>query len=206
MSVLMDNYQHWDRQIETCLLVDDDTLDRTAIRQAFERQRPDAQVIEFGTLELARTYLDRAHADIVLLDNRLPDGLGSELAAELQRRPEMRDTPIFVITNDAVADLDHSVIGLSKDDLTPKALATLMSEFLKARRLATLASPEVLAAELLPDGEAGVAPAISRVIRLIRLSRAQISRSAPLSTIKALESAEDLLLAVSHFHAPDTRH
>ena len=206
MTIQMDTYQHWDRQIETCLLVDDDALDRTAIRRAIERQRPDAQVIEFGTLKDARSYLDRAHADIVLLDNRLPDGFGSELATELQRRPEMRDTPIFVITNDAVADLDHSVIALSKDDLTPQSLAALMSEFLKARRLASLASPEALAADLLPEGDAGIAPAISRVIRLIRLSRAQISRSAPLATIKALESAEDLLLAVSHFHAPDTRH
>ena len=206
MSVQPDTYQHWDRQIETCLLVDDDELDRAAVRHAIERQRPDAQVIEFGTLQEARTYLDRAHADIVLLDNRLPDGSGAELATDLQRRPDMSETPIFVITGTEISDLDHSVIALSKEDLTPQSLATLMSEFLKARRLATSTSPEELAATLLPTGRDGVPTAISRVIRLLRLSRAQVSRTAPLSTVKALETAEDLLLAVSHFHSADTRH
>lgn len=182
--------------LETCLIVDDDDFDRKQIRRVLERQRPSMQVIEFSALADARRYLDTAKADIILLDNHLPDGIGSELATELRGDPKHMESPIIVITNDDVSTLDHGVTALSKDDLNSKALSQLIWDYLKTRRIARQIAKGEASGDMKVDRN-GLAPAISRAIRTLRVARSQVVQTAPISAIAGLDQVEDILLAIS---------
>ncbi|MEM6609393.1 MAG: response regulator [Pseudomonadota bacterium] len=186
------------RVIETCLIVDDDAFDRDQMKQAIQRQRPDMQTFEFATLSEARMYLRTASADIILLDNRLPDGKGSDLARELRNNPRLSDTPIFVITGDAVSSLDHGVTALSKDDLNGHNLGELLAEFLKARRIARKSEAGQLVEDLGALMDSNLAPAFSRAIRTLRTARAQVTRTAPFATIHALDEVEEIMVALAN--------
>jgi two-component system KDP operon response regulator KdpE len=73
------------------LLVEDEELNRLLVKAIMARATDDAvrevELIEAGTLELARSALDGGRVDVVLLDVNLPDGNGLDLAAELADRP-----------------------------------------------------------------------------------------------------------------------
>ncbi|MBT8416363.1 MAG: response regulator [Silicimonas sp.] len=198
MNIPVQNYEHADRPMETCLLVDDDDFDRSQMRRVVERQRPGVQIVEFSTLAEAREFLGLGGAEFVMLDNRLPDGLGAEFARELRENPKMDNVPIVVITNDDLASLDQSISALSKDDLSAASLGAIISEFLKARRIATGGDTAKIIEELGSELEDNLAPAFSRAIRTLRTARSQIMRTAPLNAIEALEQVEDILMAVSH--------
>ena len=203
MSVQVDLYRHWDRQIEVFLIVDDDPLDRGQLRAAITRHRPDVQVVEFDTLAAAKTYLARAHADLIVLDNRLPDGLGSTLAVDLISRPGFETVPIFVVTGDDLVTLDHRLVALSKDDLSADTFSALLADYLRTRREKTRESAASLARRYLPNGRADAAAALSHAIRTLRVARAQCARSSPLATIGNLEAVEDILLALTDQNAQE---
>ena len=186
-----------DRVLETCLIVDDDSFDRSLLRQAVQRQRPDMQTFEFDKLSEARDYLKTAHADLILLDNRLPDGRGADLAVELRANPRLVDTPIIVVTGDDVSTLDHGVTALSKEELSATNLGELVAEFLKARRIERSTNEGRLVEAFGETMQESMAPALSRAIRTLRTARAQVTRSAPFGAIHALEEVEDILLAMS---------
>jgi DNA-binding response OmpR family regulator len=63
--------------VESILVVDDEPSIRHAIVRAFA----DATVREAGTCEEALTLVRDAYPDLVLLDQRLPDGDGLTLLA-----------------------------------------------------------------------------------------------------------------------------
>lgn len=94
------------------LLVEDEALNRALVRAILERRRdelPALELEEAGTIEAARDALARGPVDIILLDVRLPDGSGLDLARELQTdsQEEHRDRP-------AVAILSASVLALER--------------------------------------------------------------------------------------------
>jgi len=62
MNIPVQNHEHADRPMETCLLVDDDDFDRSQMRRVVERQRPGVQIVEFSTLAEARKFLGLAAA------------------------------------------------------------------------------------------------------------------------------------------------
>lgn len=186
-----------DKVLETCLIVDDDIFDRTQMKQAVQRDRPDLQTYEFGTMAEARAYLQTGGADIILLDNRLPDGRGVNLASELRRDPRHQDTPIIVITGDNIAEIDHGVVALSKDDLNARNIGEIVLEFLKARRIARGDEAAKLVEEFGMTLAENMQPAFSRAIRTLRAARAQVSRSAPFTAIHALDEVEDILVALA---------
>jgi len=195
------------RALETCLIVDDDVFDRTQMKQAVQRDRPEMQTFEFGTLAEARAYLKTAGADIILLDNRLPDGEGAALAAELGADPRHADTPIIVVTGDDVSKLDFGITALSKDDLSARNLGELVAEFLKARRIARGDDTARMVEEFGMTVSENLMPVFSRAIRTLRSARAQVSRSAPFSAIHGLDQVEDMLMALARVMGDkDTRH
>lgn len=74
-----------DRELRV-LLVEDEALNRALVRAILARQMPGGDVVlrEVETIGEARRVLDTERIDVVLLDVRLPDGNGLELAAELR--------------------------------------------------------------------------------------------------------------------------
>ena len=77
----------------------------------------------FGTLAMARSALDAAHYDLILLDLGMPDGDGMDLIRALRQRGVA--TPVLVITaRDALGD---RIRGLDSgaDDYLVKPFSTL---------------------------------------------------------------------------------
>jgi CheY-like chemotaxis protein len=70
------------------LLVEDEPANRALVRAILERARdprlPAIELREASTIGAARQMLDEEAPDVVLLDVRLPDGNGLDLAAEMR--------------------------------------------------------------------------------------------------------------------------
>lgn len=73
------------------LVVDDHRMFRQAVAAALDEEA-DVEVVEsVGTLAEARRSLEATDVDVILLDQRLPDGQGTHAAAELRAlRPKAR--------------------------------------------------------------------------------------------------------------------
>ncbi|MDP9271153.1 MAG: response regulator, partial [Chloroflexota bacterium] len=71
------------------LLLEDEALNRALVRATLARAEDprlrDAELTEAGTIAEARAALAASTFDMLLLDVRLPDGDGLELAASLPR-------------------------------------------------------------------------------------------------------------------------
>jgi two-component system KDP operon response regulator KdpE len=88
--------------IPQILLVEDEELNRALVRAILDRTRDpvlrSAQVVEATTLAEARSALALFQPDVILLDMNLPDGSGTDLAAELNQRPEAERPVIIALT------------------------------------------------------------------------------------------------------------
>lgn len=73
------------------LLVEDEELNRVLVRAILARATDDAireiELVEAGSLQVARDALEASSVDLILLDVNLPDGNGLSLAADLSTRP-----------------------------------------------------------------------------------------------------------------------
>jgi signal transduction histidine kinase len=67
----------------TLLVVDDDELDRMAVRRALSRARIDAEIDERPTAEAAIEAVQSRHYDCILLDYRLPGATGVDVLTML---------------------------------------------------------------------------------------------------------------------------
>jgi CheY-like chemotaxis protein len=135
----------------TILAVDDDPVIRTLIRailsQADDPAIRGALLREAGTLGEARRILADEPIDLLLLDVHLPDGLGLDLAAELQRRPG--DRPAIVALTASVLPADQQAAMKAGCDAflakpySATALVSVCSQLANQRATATAArSPE----------------------------------------------------------------
>lgn len=88
------------------LAVEDEALNRALLRASISRSGDErlmtAQVTEAATLADARAATRADTFDVVLLDRRLPDGDGFELATELRDSPGGQRPIIVALTADAV--------------------------------------------------------------------------------------------------------
>ncbi len=89
------------------LLVEDDDLNQALVRAILARSADPvlrgAQLVVAGSLAQARAALAAGAIDVVLLDMRLPDGNGLDLATELQRRGD-RASPVVIALSGAAAE------------------------------------------------------------------------------------------------------
>ncbi|WP_327007394.1 response regulator [Dactylosporangium sp. NBC_01737] len=73
------------------LLVEDEELNRVLVRAILARATDDVireiELVEAGSLQLARDALMESPVDVILLDVNLPDGNGLSLAADLSTQP-----------------------------------------------------------------------------------------------------------------------
>lgn len=119
------------------LVVDDDEVDRAAIRRALAKTGVDAEVSEAADFASARLALLTGSFDCAFLDFRLPGGDGLELL-RAAREAEV-DSPIIVMTchgdESLAVDLMRNGAGdyFPKSQLSPERLAQSMSRVLRVR-------------------------------------------------------------------------
>jgi two-component system, OmpR family, KDP operon response regulator KdpE len=90
------------------LSVEDEPLNRALLRASLARARKSrlsqAEFVEAPTLREARRLVTLSHYDLVLLDRRLPDGDGFQLARELTAMPAARRPVVVALTADAIPE------------------------------------------------------------------------------------------------------
>jgi DNA-binding response OmpR family regulator len=119
--ILVVEDSHDDRELIRCILADEYELSLAA------------------SLAEARDWLRNQLPDLILLDLRLPDGMGFELCAELRARAATRDIPLVFLT--AIGEIPKKVqaFALGADDYVEKPFAP---EELLARVARRLRKPE----------------------------------------------------------------
>ena len=96
------------------LLVEDDDLNQALVPAIVARSADPvlrgARVVAAGTLARARAVLAAGGVDVVLLDVRLPDGSGLDLAAELQGWGD-RACPAVILLSGAAAEHRNAALA-----------------------------------------------------------------------------------------------
>ena len=109
------------------LIVDDDPLDRAALRRALNRDALKfdaivADLVEVETLAAARDALKSEEFSCIFLDYLLPDGSGLELL--LEARDQGIQTPIIVLTGQHDDAAIMAMMNAGAVDYVPKSLLT----------------------------------------------------------------------------------
>lgn len=81
-----------------CLIIEDSLFDQKMIKRAVAAARIEADLAFADTLDAARHALARNRFSIILCDNNLPDGNGTDFAQELSQEPKFRDAAIVIIS------------------------------------------------------------------------------------------------------------
>ncbi|MDD2695230.1 MAG: sigma-54 dependent transcriptional regulator [Anaerolineales bacterium] len=100
------------------LIVEDDASFRHTLHTYLEKK--EYEVFEADTLEKAREHIKKGEADIILLDEGLPDGSGMLLLEETMRMPF--HPPVIIITGHADVELAVSAMKIGALDFLLKPL------------------------------------------------------------------------------------
>ena len=100
------------------LVIDDDRVDRLAIRRAVEHSDLDAEISEASTAEEA-LELRPQRFDCLLLDHDLPDITGTELTRRLREAGDY--TPMILVTGGHDEELLQQAIAAGITDFFPKS-------------------------------------------------------------------------------------
>ena len=130
----------------TVLLVDDHELIRQGLRRSFERDGEFEVVGEAGSVAEAEKLLRLARPDVVVLDVRLPDGSGLQLAATA--RSDYPDLGIVVLTMYAGDEQLFSALEAGASAFVPKNAPS--DDVVAAARHAA-AAPQAFTAKDLAD-------------------------------------------------------
>ncbi|WP_306205579.1 response regulator [Actinoplanes sp. RD1] len=127
------------------LLVEDEELNRTLVKAVLARAEiaavRDAEIIDANSLAAARTQLNTADVDLVLLDMNLPDGNGLTLAGDLatgrigadRRRPVVVAVTASVLPQDRAAAVEAGCDGFLDKPYAAADLIAVVAEHLPAR-------------------------------------------------------------------------
>jgi two-component system KDP operon response regulator KdpE len=100
--------------VSTILLVEDEELNRTLVKAVLSRAQissvRDAEILDAGSIAMARERLGASDVDLILLDMNLPDGNGLTLARELASggMPAGRVKPVVVAVTASVLPQDRA--------------------------------------------------------------------------------------------------
>jgi DNA-binding NarL/FixJ family response regulator len=128
----------------TVLLVDDHELIRQGLRRAFERNPEFVVAGEAGSVAEATRMADLLRPDVVVLDVRLPDGSGLELAQSL--RAARADVGLVVLTMYAGDDQLFAAIDAGASAFVPKSASS--DDVVAAARHAASSPASFAAADL----------------------------------------------------------
>lgn len=82
-----------------CLIVEDDEFDRLMMFRTAKTAMNNVVITAVTSLVAARQVLMAGPASLILLDNSLPDGKGSDFALELAQSPSLAETPIIIVSD-----------------------------------------------------------------------------------------------------------
>jgi two-component system KDP operon response regulator KdpE len=106
------------------LLVEDEAMNRVLVRAALHRAAdPRLRGIELheaGDLAAARKALDGAPVDVVILDIRLPDGSGLDLAREMATQPEDARPKVVIMSASVLPTERDAAVGAGCDAFLAK--------------------------------------------------------------------------------------
>lgn len=110
------------------LLVEDEPANRALVRAILARADRhglgEIALHEAGTIAAARSILAAETVDVVLLDIRLPDGNGLDLAADLRARAV--EAPRIVVLSASVLPTERSMaLAAGADDFLGKPFSSL---------------------------------------------------------------------------------
>ena len=84
---------------ETILIADDHPLFRQAMAMAVGKVRPQARIVEAGTLAAAASAAVAAdNLILILLDLNLPDASGIDILKRVKENNHLKATPVVVLT------------------------------------------------------------------------------------------------------------
>jgi CheY-like chemotaxis protein len=125
------------------LLVEDEDLNRTLVKAVLARAQiqavRDAEVLDAGSLAMARRRLADEDVDLVLLDMNLPDGNGLTLARELasgaattagRKRPVVVAVTASVLPQDRAAAIEAGCDGFLDKPYAAAELVAVVAEHL----------------------------------------------------------------------------
>jgi two-component system, OmpR family, response regulator len=142
------------------LSLEDDALNRALLRSSLARSADQrlaaAAIVEVTNLAEARHALAGTTFDVVLLDRRVPDGNGFDLAREVRARPGDRRPLIVALTADAVAATrlaasDAGCDAVLTKPYAPAELITLVARHLPRARSSHVTEETDPAARRVPD-------------------------------------------------------
>lgn len=129
-------------ELPRILVVEDQLTNRLLLRAVFARATDPtlkaATLLEAETVAAARDILGRERVDLILLDVRLPDGSGLDLAGELQDRGDKRPRIIIlsasVLEVERAAALDAGGDAFMGKPFRPVELLDLIADLLAGRQ------------------------------------------------------------------------
>lgn len=83
----------------TCLIVEDSSFDSEKMQRVLARAHCGLDVTVATTLASARAALAEGEAALILLDNNLPDGLGTNFAMELAQDERLAHIPVIMVSD-----------------------------------------------------------------------------------------------------------
>lgn len=102
------------------LLVDDDLVDRTAIKRALASPFANHKVTDVDSAEHALGMLDELRFDIVLLDYQMPKMNGMEFVVKVKNMPASKHLAIVMISNSSSEDIILECINAGAQDFLLK--------------------------------------------------------------------------------------
>lgn len=85
--------------IEKCLVIEDSEIDRLNALRLLGPRGLRVNPIVASSLEQARKTLSEHIVGLILLDNQLPDGYGSDFAVELSCHRIWKDIPVVIVSD-----------------------------------------------------------------------------------------------------------
>lgn len=83
----------------TCLIIEDSEFDQQMMTRVVSRSNDRMQIEVVSTLQSAREALATKEVSLILLDNRLPDGIGANFALELASDAKHSTTPVIMVSD-----------------------------------------------------------------------------------------------------------
>tara|TARA_R110002153_G_scaffold27084_5_gene84308 strand:+ start:43111 stop:44811 length:1701 start_codon:yes stop_codon:yes gene_type:complete len=119
------------------LIVDDDAVDREALKRALRGNANVRQLTESKSFEEGLEAVNKNHYDVLVIDYYLPDKNGIELVIELRSKPNLGNTAIVMVSNSDDESLALECIQVGAQDFITKSDITadkLMRAFIQAQK------------------------------------------------------------------------